>query len=179
MGLPTLLAEAPRSLRWHRARIISATLYSRAFGSFGRHSVLVEPRRLQGIADIHIGQRCAIYEGAWLACERGGGPIRLGDDNYLGQNVHLHAIDPITIGTGCVLVDDVYVGTADHGRHVRSTAHGTGPVIIGDRVFLGQRSVVLGGVTIGDGATIGAHAVVTRDVPAGATVAGVPARVIG
>jgi acetyltransferase-like isoleucine patch superfamily enzyme len=55
---------------------------------------------------------------------------------------------------------------------------GTGPIQIGDGCFIGQRAVVLGGVTIGDGAAIGAGAVVTKDVPAGATAAGVPARVI-
>ena len=55
----------------------------------------------------------------------------------------------------------------------------TGPVTIGDHVFVGQRAIILGGVTIGDGATIGAGSVVTRDVPAGAVVAGVPARPLG
>ena len=77
-----------------------------------------------------------------------------------------------------MLADGVYIGSADHGRDDRSTSHGTGEVRIGDNVFLGQRSVILGGVTIGDGATVGAHAVVTRDVPPGAIVGGVPARVI-
>jgi acetyltransferase-like isoleucine patch superfamily enzyme len=52
-------------------------------------------------------------------------------------------------------------------------------VVIGDRVWLGTRAVVLKGVTIGDGAVVAAGAVVTRDVPAGAVVAGVPARVVG
>jgi serine O-acetyltransferase len=42
--------------------------------------------------------------------------------------------------------------------------------VIGNRVFLGAGAKVLGGVTVGDGAVVGANAVVTRDVPAGATV---------
>ncbi len=179
MDVASRVVESPRSLRWHRARIASVVLYPRAFASFGHGSVMVKPQRLQGVARIHIGDRCAIYEGAWLACEPDGGPITIGNDTYMGQGVHLHAIDPITIGAHCMLADGVYIGSADHDRRDRSTSHGTGPVEIGRNVFLGQRSVILGGVTIGDGATVGAHAVVTRDVPAGAVVGGVPARVLG
>jgi maltose O-acetyltransferase len=54
-----------------------------------------------------------------------------------------------------------------------------GAVKIGDRVFIGANATILPGVTIGDDAVIGAGSVVTRDIPAGAVVAGVPARVIG
>ena len=53
------------------------------------------------------------------------------------------------------------------------------PVVIGDRVWVGTRAVILKGVSIGDGAVVAAGAVVTSDVPAGAVVGGVPARVIG
>lgn len=53
------------------------------------------------------------------------------------------------------------------------------PVVIGDRVFIGARSVVLPGVTIGNDVTVAAGAVVTKDVPAGTLVAGIPARTIG
>jgi putative colanic acid biosynthesis acetyltransferase WcaB len=51
--------------------------------------------------------------------------------------------------------------------------------VIGDRVDVGAHVVVLGGVRVGDDAVIGAGSVVVRDVPAGATVAGNPARVLG
>ncbi len=54
----------------------------------------------------------------------------------------------------------------------------TGPVIIGKNVLIGANSTVLAGVTIGDGATVSACSLVNEDVPAGAFVGGVPARVI-
>ena len=51
------------------------------------------------------------------------------------------------------------------------------PVVVERRASIGSGAVILGGVRIGEGALVGAGAVVTRDVPAGAVVAGVPARV--
>jgi acetyltransferase-like isoleucine patch superfamily enzyme len=172
------LVEAPPSVRWHLARL-RTPLHRRAFGAFGAGSVVVRPRVLRGVDRIAIGRGCAVYDGVWLEAEGDAASVEIGDGTYLGHDVHVHAIDPVRIGAGVVLADGALVTSTDHGRGDRSQVHGTGPVVIGDRVFVGQRAVVLGGVTIGDGATIGAGAVVTRDVPAGAVAAGIPARVVG
>ncbi len=173
------LTEAGPGLRWHLARPRTALLYRRAFASIGPRTVIVGPRVLRGVDRISVGADCAIYSGAWLACEGDAASIAIGDGTYLGHDVHVHALDAVRIGSGCVLADGAHVTTSDHERTDRLATFGTGPVSIGDHVFIGQRAVVLGGVTIGDGATVGAHAVVTRDVAAGAVVGGVPARVIG
>lgn len=179
MKLARRLVEAPRALRWHVARAKTGLLYRAAFGEMGPRTVIVRPHQLRGVDRIRIGADCAIFEGAWLAVEEGGGPLTIGERTYLGHGVHLHSIDPVTIGSGCVLADGVYVTSTDHDRLDRHRTHGTGPVTIGDDVFLGQRVVVLGGVTIGNRATVAAHAVVTRDVAAGSVVGGVPARPLG
>ena len=53
-----------------------------------------------------------------------------------------------------------------------------GPIIVGNDVWIGFRSIILSGVTIGDGAVIYAGSVVTKDIPPYAIVAGVPAKII-
>lgn len=177
MNIARWLTEAPPSIRWHRGRLLTALLYRRAFADIGRGTVIVSPRQLRGVGGISIGRDCAIYAGAWLQTEAGG-TIRVGDGNYFGHDVHIHAIDSVSVGDNCVFADGVFVASTDHGRDDRSAVRGTGPIAIGSRVFLGQRAVILGGVTIGDGATVGAGAVVTHDLAAGAVVVGVPARPI-
>jgi maltose O-acetyltransferase len=114
---------------------------------------------------------------------------------HVDYGAHVHIAEGAFLNFGCVILDvcEVRIGArtqlgpyvqllaADHPRDpaIRATERENGaPVTIGADCWIGGGAVVLPGVTIGDGATIGANAVVTRDVPAGATVAGVPARLI-
>jgi acetyltransferase-like isoleucine patch superfamily enzyme len=71
------------------------------------------------------------------------------------------------------------VRDANHRRGagpLRESGHTCAAITIGRQVWIGRGAAVLAGVHIGDGAVVAANAVVTRDVPAGAVVGGVPAR---
>ncbi len=70
---------------------------------------------------------------------------------------------------------------AHHGLDPRlaDSATAVAPVVIEDDVFVGMHAIILKGVTIGQGAVIAAGSVVSRDVPPGAIVGGVPARIVG
>lgn len=79
----------------------------------------------------------------------------------------------VIVNTRATVEHDVRVGAA---THIGPGVVLGGGVTVGDEVLMGTGSVVLPGVRISDGATVGAGAVVRQDVPAGATVVGVPAR---
>ena len=64
------------------------------------------------------------------------------------------------------------------GKDIRSAWDNKGDIVLGNDVWIGYEAVILSGVTIGDGAIVGARAVVTKDVPPYTIVAGVPARPI-
>ena len=86
----------------------------------------------------------------------------------------------VTIGDKTQIGPGVQILAADHPRDpaVRAQMLEFGrPVTIGRNVWIGGGAILLPGVTVGDDALIGAGSVVTRDVPAGATVVGNPARV--
>lgn len=85
----------------------------------------------------------------------------------------------VLIGSGCLITDSDSHSLDFSDRQERSGDHiATAPVVIGNDVFIGARSMVLKGVTIGDRAIVGAGSVVTKDVPADCIVAGNPAKMI-
>lgn len=78
-----------------------------------------------------------------------------------------------------MFANNVVIATATHDYDVNpmSSTMICNPVKIEDNVWLGVRATVMPGITVGEGAVVGAHSLVTKDVPRNAIVAGTPARV--
>ncbi|GHB20306.1 maltose O-acetyltransferase [Pseudovibrio japonicus] len=107
---------------------------------------------------------------------------------HLEENVFLNAgctiLDsaPVRIGAQTMLGPNVQIYCAQHHKDAEKRCAGletAKPVTIGKRVWIGGAAILMPGVTVGDDAIVGAGSVVTKDVPAGATVVGNPARITG
>lgn len=109
------------------------------------------------------------------------GDVLIGDNTRIG--LHNTIIGPVTIGSHVNLAQGVTVTALNHNFQNASVlidqqGVSTCQVVIGDDVWIGSNSVILPGVTIGQHVVVAAGAVVTKDVPDGVLVAGVPARII-
>jgi acetyltransferase-like isoleucine patch superfamily enzyme len=103
--------------------------------------------------------------------------VTIGDDTHFDGDSRVISAVAVSIGSGCAIAWDVLIMDTDFHR-VDGRPSGDAAVSIGDRVWIGAGAKILKGVSVGDGAIVAAGAIVTRDVPAGALVAGNPARVI-
>ena len=107
--------------------------------------------------------------------------IRVGRGVFLNFNCVILDVVAVSIGDMTLIGPGVQILTADHPRDPAVRARGLEfgrPVSIGNNVWIGAGALIMPGVTIGDDALVGAGSVVTRDVAAGATVVGNPARPI-
>lgn len=105
--------------------------------------------------------------------------IHLGDEVFLNFNCVILDVAEVVIGDRTQIGPVTQIYAADHPRDAETRRSGVEfgrPVRIGKDVWIGGGAIILPGVTIGDGAVIGAGSVVTRDVGAGVTVTGNPAR---
>ncbi len=112
--------------------------------------------RVHSGAELTLGEGVAVNEGVRLECTCS---IRVGD------RVH--------IGFGAVLIDNSF-----HDVYDRTTRPPGRPIVVEDDAWIGARAIVLPGVRIGEGAIVGAGAIVSKDVPPFTVVAGNPAQVV-
>jgi acetyltransferase-like isoleucine patch superfamily enzyme len=171
------------------ARLLVRLLRRRYLTPYGRRL------KLDGLAFIgpdvvlQIGKHARIELGRWSWIGHGTkirsheGVVSIGAKTVLGQECTISAFQHVSIGRECVIADRVMLIDFDHGavevdRPVRQQGIYKRDVRVGNNVWIGYGACILRGVTVGDNAIIGTSAVVTRDVPANAVVAGVPARVI-
>ena len=125
-----------------------------------------------------------IYGNAFI--ETGtGGSIHIGKGTHIQPDCHFHAyLGKILIGAKVEIAPGCAFYCYDHGMEpgipiMEQSLITKGDISVGDGAWIGHGVTVLQGVTIGEGAVVAAGAVVTRDVPANAIAAGVPAKIIG
>ena len=149
------------------------------------------PLICDGIGEVSIGPGVAF--GCGLAASLGDGAIRLqaraydsritiGQGTQFSNNVQIFSGKSVYIGRSCLIGYTVLIMDSDFhnlsptGRH--SQPADSKPVILEDNVFIGSRTIILKGVTIGRDSVIGAGSVVIHSIPSGVSAAGNPAKVI-
>lgn len=113
--------------------------------------------------------------------------IRIGNNVCVQSDCHISAINSVTIEEGVLIASFVYISDHAHGNNAYTDLtvsplsrplFSRGGVHIGRNAWIGEKSSILPGVTIGEGAIIGANSVVTKDIPPYSIACGAPARVI-
>jgi acetyltransferase-like isoleucine patch superfamily enzyme len=136
-----------------------------------------------------IGRHAIVALGRWSWIGHGckvrahEGVVSIGAKSVLGQECTISAYQHVSIGRECIVADRVMMIDFDHGvveveRPVREQGIYKRDVNVGHNVWIGYGACLLRGITVGNNAVVGTSAVVTRDVPDNAVVAGIPARII-
>jgi acetyltransferase-like isoleucine patch superfamily enzyme len=130
---------------------------------------------LRNILRYSIGKSTSIHMGCFFT----GTNISIGNNSCINRRCYLDGRSGIRIGANVNISPEAYLLSLTHDLQDPRFSTVGKEVVIHDHAWLGARAMVMPGVTIGEGAVVGAGAVVTKDVPPYTIVAGVPARKIG
>jgi acetyltransferase-like isoleucine patch superfamily enzyme len=168
-----------RFIPWQRAWA-QTRLATRIAAPVPTSLVILGQPQIHGTKRLQFGSGVYLYRDLYFETH-GAGSIAFGAGVVLARGVTIVAHAPVTIGAGVMIGENTNIRTSPRGLEfggpVRLTDFFAAPITIEHDVWLGREVTILAGVSIGAGAIIGDHAVITRDVPAGATIrATVPAR---
>jgi acetyltransferase-like isoleucine patch superfamily enzyme len=144
---------------------------------FGRHLEIQIARE----GRVRFGRFVWIGDGSKIRCHEG--MVEIGEKTVMGQECTISAYQRVRIGEQCVIADRAMFIDFDHGvveveRPIRLQGIYKRDVEVGSNVWIGYGACILRGVRVGDNSIVGTNTVVTKDVPANAVVAGVPARIV-
>lgn len=143
----------------------------------GPKTIVGEQTAMVNSMNIRIGSHCLIKDRVYL---RAGidGSISIDDGAALNSFVQLYGHGGIVVGKYTQIGPNTVITTTGHDYRSSDLETAYSPIVIGERVWIGANCTILGGVTIGDQAVIGAGAVVTKDIPPFSVAVGVPAKVV-
>lgn len=179
---PSTFWRAYRKLRQHLkhtpwTNLVRGVVLRRKFTAAGVLSIAAgHPQpKIVNRGEITV-ENIGMFHGVRLECLPGG-RIFIANGTYLNRNTEIISASSVSIGRNCKISWDVLImDTHQHDSPGLSVS--TEPVVIEDDVWIGARTIILPGVTIGHGAIIGAGSVVTRSVSPKSIAAGNPARLI-
>lgn len=147
-------------------------------GALGPGSRIQRGVSIRYPGSIRIGARTSVAKGVEMATELDGATCRIGCDVIVGQDVRLDFSGGLVIGDNVVISEQSRIFTHAHGLKPKSIP-AKAPLEIEADVWIGSRVTVVEGVArIGRGAIVATGTVLTKEVPPGVLVAGVPGRVI-
>lgn len=123
-----------------------------------------------------VSKNVRFYQGFHIRMPRG---IAIENGCSIGPKVLLDGRKGLKIGKNVTIAYEAIIWTLNHDYNDVHFCGKGAPVTISDYVWICSRAIILPGVTIGEGAIVASGAIVTKDVPPYAVVAGVPARIIG
>lgn len=172
------MASWLRPRRWPQG--LRILVYGRRFTSLGGAPNLIGWPDISNDGELHVGKGFTLMGGIHR-CSLGVYPnavLRIGDNVVINNGTIISTRIRVTIGDGTGIGYHVLIMDSDGHALVPGEPINEGPITIGRHVWIASKAAILQGVTIGDFAVVATGAVVTRDVPPYAVVAGVPARVI-
>lgn len=126
--------------------------------------------------ELLIGNNSFLYDDVKIFLDRENAKVKIGDNTYINRRSEICCKKSVEIGNDCAISWDVTITDSDY--HSIMGLKSTKPVKVGNRVWIGAKSTILKGVSIGDGSVIAAASVVTKDVPPNVLVAGNPAKIV-